>query len=85
MLEPKKPKWRRHHRGRMAGPAKGGYNLSFGVYGLQAMECGWVTARQIEAARIAISRFKMGLARPCALGLKRGGKVGPSSTMMVLT
>ena len=64
MLEPKKPKWRRQQRGRMAGRAKGGDELSFGPYGLQAMECGWVNSRQIEAARIAISRF-----------IKRGGRI----------
>jgi large subunit ribosomal protein L16 len=64
MLMPKKVKHRKHHRGRMTGRAKGGDRLSFGDYGLQAMEPGWVTARQIEAGRIAITRH-----------IKRGGKV----------
>ena len=64
MLMPKKVKFRKHHRGRMCGRAKGGDRLSFGDYGLQVMQPGWVTARQIEAARIAITRH-----------IKRGGKV----------
>lgn len=64
MLMPKKVKHRKHHRGRMRGRAKGGDRLSFGDYGLQAVEPGWVTARQIEAGRVAITRH-----------IKRGGKV----------
>ncbi|NJL70795.1 MAG: 50S ribosomal protein L16 [Candidatus Competibacteraceae bacterium] len=64
MLMPKKVKYRKTHRGRMTGRAKGGDRLAFGDYGLQALECGWMTARQIEAARIAITR-----------AVKRGGKV----------
>jgi large subunit ribosomal protein L16 len=64
MLMPKKVKYRKAQRGRRAGRAKGGDSIAFGDYGLQAMECGWVTARQIEAARIAIAR-----------GVKRGGKI----------
>ena len=64
MLMPKKVKYRKHHRGRMRGRAKGGDVVSFDDYGLQALEPGWVTARQIEAARIAITRR-----------IKRGGKV----------
>jgi large subunit ribosomal protein L16 len=64
MLMPKKVKFRKHHRGRMRGQAKGGATLAFGDYGLQALEPSWVTARQIEAARIAITRH-----------IKRGGKV----------
>ncbi len=64
MLMPKKVKHRKHHRGRMRGRAKGGDTLAFGDYGLQAAEPGWITARQIEAARIAITRH-----------IKRGGKV----------
>ena len=64
MLMPKKVKYRKHHRGRMRGRAKGGDVVSFGDYGLQALEPGWITARQIEAARIAITRH-----------IKRGGKV----------
>ncbi len=64
MLMPKKIKFRKHHRGRMTGRAKGGDRLAFGDYGLQVLEPGWVTARQIEAARIAITRH-----------IKRGGKV----------
>ncbi|HEX4965741.1 MAG TPA: 50S ribosomal protein L16 [Thermoanaerobaculia bacterium] len=64
MLMPKKVKYRKQQRGRRAGTSKGGNYIAFGDYALQAMECGWVTARQIEAARIAISR-----------SVKRGGKV----------
>ncbi len=64
MLMPKKVKFRKQQRGRRAGNAKAGDYVAFGDYGLQALECGWVTARQIEAARIAIARH-----------IKRGGKV----------
>ena len=64
MLMPKKVKHRKHHRGRMTGAAKGGTAVSFGEYGIQALEPGWITARQIEAARIAMTRH-----------VKRGGKV----------
>jgi large subunit ribosomal protein L16 len=64
MLMPKKVKFRKHQRGRRAGRAKGGDFIAFGDYGLQALSAGWVTARQIEAARIAIAR-----------GVKRGGKI----------
>ncbi len=56
MLMPKKVKYRKRQRGRRAGRAKGGDYIAFGDYGLQALEAGWVTARQIEAARIAIAR-----------------------------
>ena len=64
MLMPKKVKFRKQQRGRRTGSAKGGEYIAFGDYGLQALEAGWVTARQIEAARIAIAR-----------SVKRGGKV----------
>jgi large subunit ribosomal protein L16 len=64
MLMPKKVKYRKQQRGRRSGMAKGGSYIAFGDYALQALEPGWVTARQIEAARIAISR-----------SVKRGGKV----------
>jgi large subunit ribosomal protein L16 len=64
MLMPKKVKYRKQQRGRRRGRAKGGDSIAFGDYGLQATEAGWVTARQIEAARIAIAR-----------GVKRGGKI----------
>src|SRR5512140_1256866 len=64
MLMPKKVKFRKQQRGRRAGPAKGGAHIAFGDYGLQALEPGWVTARQIEAGRIAITRH-----------VKRGGKL----------
>ncbi|MBU1185303.1 MAG: 50S ribosomal protein L16 [Acidobacteria bacterium] len=56
MLMPKKVKHRKHHRGRMRGKAYRGSDLNFGEFGLQAMEPAWITARQIEAGRIAISR-----------------------------
>jgi large subunit ribosomal protein L16 len=64
MLMPKKVKYRKAHRGRRAGQAKGGGYIAFGDYGLQALEAGWVTARQIEAGRVAIAR-----------AVKRGGKM----------
>jgi large subunit ribosomal protein L16 len=64
MLMPKKVKFRKQQRGRMTGKAWRGSSISFGEYGLKAMSCGWVTDRQIEAARIAMTRF-----------IKRGGKV----------
>jgi large subunit ribosomal protein L16 len=64
MLMPKKVKYRKQQRGRRTGMAKGGDYVAFGDYGLQALEAGWVTARQIEAARIAIARH-----------VKRGGKI----------
>jgi large subunit ribosomal protein L16 len=56
MLMPKKIKYRKHHRGRMKGKAYRGCEVNFGQYGLQAMEPGWITERQIEAARIAMTR-----------------------------
>jgi len=64
MLMPKKVKYRKQQRGRMTGLAWRGSTLSFGDFGLKAMVCGWVTNRQIEAARIAMTRH-----------IKRGGKV----------
>jgi large subunit ribosomal protein L16 len=64
MLMPRKTKHRKQHRGRMTGVSKGGNELAFGEYGIQALEPGWITARQIEAARIAMTRH-----------IKRGGKV----------
>jgi len=64
MLAPKKIKWRKRQKGRMKGAAKGGDYVAFGDFGLQAQSCGFITARQIEAARIAISRK-----------VKRGGKL----------
>jgi len=64
MLMPRKVKHRKQHRGRTQGLTKGGATLSFGEYGIQALEPGWLTARQIEAARIAMTR-----------AIKRGGKV----------
>ena len=64
MLMPRKVKYRKQQRGRMTGKAWRGSSLSFGEFGLKALECGWVTNRQIEAARIAMTRF-----------IKRGGKV----------
>ena len=64
MLMPRRVKHRKQHRGRMTGAAKGGTAVTHGDYGIQALEPGWVTARQIEAARIAMTRH-----------IKRGGKV----------
>jgi large subunit ribosomal protein L16 len=57
MLQPKRTKFRKVQRGRMKGKAWTGSDVSFGDFGLKAMECGWITDRQIEAGRIAITRF----------------------------
>jgi len=57
MLMPKKVKYRKHHRGRRRGKALRGADLSFGEFGLQALEPCWLTARQLEAGRIAITRY----------------------------
>ncbi|CAM4239667.1 MULTISPECIES: 50S ribosomal protein L16 [Listeria] len=64
MLVPKRVKYRREFRGNMRGRAKGGTEVAFGEFGLQAVEASWITNRQIEAARIAMTRY-----------MKRGGKV----------
>jgi large subunit ribosomal protein L16 len=64
MLMPRKVRHRKQQRGRMRGQATGGTRLAFGEYGIQALEPGWITNRQIEAARIAMTRY-----------IKRGGKV----------
>ena len=64
MLVPKRVKHRREFRGKMRGEAKGGKEVAFGEYGLQAVDSHWITNRQIEAARIAMTRY-----------MKRGGKV----------
>ena len=64
MLMPRKVKHRKQQRGRLGGLAKGGTEVSHGDYGIQALEPGWITARQIEAARIAMTRH-----------IRRGGKV----------
>lgn len=61
---PKKVKHRKHHRGRTTGKAKGATKVSYGDYGIQVLEPGWITARQIEAARVAMTRH-----------VRRGGKV----------
>ena len=64
MLMPKRVKYRKEFRGKMRGKAKGGTTVSYGEFGLQALEPAWITNRQIEAARIAMTRYT-----------KRGGKV----------
>ena len=64
MLQPKKVKHRKMHRGRMTGSPRKGTTVAFGQFGLQDMEPGWITARQIEAMRVAVTR-----------SIKRGGKV----------
>jgi len=64
MLAPKRVKHRKTHKGRMRGKAYRGNRVSFGDYGLQTTECGWITNRQIESARVAMTRH-----------IKRGGKV----------
>ncbi|KPJ50410.1 50S ribosomal protein L16 [candidate division TA06 bacterium DG_26] len=64
MLMPKRVKYRKQQRGRMKGKSKGATKVDFGDYGLQALQPSWITARQIEAARVAISR-----------AMKKGGKI----------
>ena len=64
MLMPKKVKYRKQQKGKMRGKAWRGSSLSFGEYGLKVMECGYITDRQIEASRVAMTRF-----------IKRGGKI----------
>ncbi len=64
MLMPKRTKFRKQHRGRMRGMAMRGNSVSFGEYGLKALEPGWITSRQIEASRVAMTRT-----------VKRGGKL----------
>ena len=64
MLQPKRVKWRKHHRGRRRGVAHGGSQVAFGEFGLQSLDAAWIDGRQIEAARRAITHH-----------VKRGGKV----------
>ena len=64
MLAPKRVKFRKMHKGRMKGSGERGSDVSYGEYGLKAVEPGWITSRQIEAARIAMTRY-----------VKRGGKI----------
>jgi len=64
MLMPKKVKYRKQFKGRMTGAASGGNELNFGDFGLQAVECGWLSSRQIEAGRRAMTRY-----------IKRGGNI----------
>jgi len=64
MLQPKRTKFRKAHKGRVKGVAQRGHSLSFGTFGIKALEPGWITSRQIEAARIAMTR-----------AMKREGKV----------
>ncbi|OGS17238.1 MAG: 50S ribosomal protein L16 [Elusimicrobia bacterium RIFOXYA2_FULL_50_26] len=64
MLMPKRVKYRKAHRGRMKGKAKGGTTIAFGQYALMALEPAWITSQQIEAARVALARY-----------IKKGGKI----------
>lgn len=64
MLEPKRPQWRRVQKGKMKGNAKRGASLAFGSFGLKSLDMAWVSSKQIEAARVALTRF-----------MKREGKV----------
>lgn len=69
MLLPKRVKYRRQHRPKTTGRSKGGNYVTFGEFGLQATTTSWITSRQIESARIAMTRY-----------MKRGGKVGLKSS-----
>ena len=71
MLLPKRVKYRRQHRPKTTGRSKGGNYVTFGEYGLQATTTSWITSRQIESARIAMTRY-----------MKRGGKVGLKSSLI---
>ncbi len=64
MLSPRRTKFRKQHRGKMRGEASRGNTIAFGTFGLQAKECSWITARQIEASRRAMNRY-----------IRRGGKI----------
>jgi len=64
MLMPKRVKYRKAHRGRLKGRSKGATTVDFGQYGLQALEASWITSRQIEASRVALTRY-----------IKKGGKL----------
>ena len=64
MLQPKRTKYRKQHKGRVKGNATRGYTVDFGSFGLKSQDSGWITSRQIESARIAMTRF-----------MKREGKV----------
>lgn len=64
MLLPKKLKHRKHHRGKRAGNATRGFEINFGSFALKSLECGWITSREIEAARRAMTRY-----------IKRGGQI----------
>src|ERR671912_19165 len=83
MLVPKKLKYRKPHRGRMRGQARGGTEVQFGEHGLQALEPSWITNRQIEAARIAMTRKIKRRRNPHGLGpglprgLRGGRQAGP--------
>ena len=66
MLSPKRVKFRKQQRGRMRGVATRGNTIAFGQFALQAQECGWITSRQIEASRRAMTRY-----------VKRGGNLDP--------
>ena len=72
MLAPKKVKHRKQHKGRTKGAAYRGSSLAFGDFGLRALQCGWVTARQIEAGRVALMRH-----------IKRGGKLWTASRRLI--
>ncbi len=73
MLMPKRVKYRKQQRGRIKGYAHKGNKVTYGEYGLQALEPAWITSQQIEAARVAMTRF-----------IKRGGKVKPGRVMFEL-
>ena len=64
MLMPKKMKHRKHHRGRLPGNATRGFEINFGSYAIKSLDCGWISARQLEAARRAMTRY-----------IKRGGQI----------
>ncbi len=72
MLMPKRVKYRRVHRGRMTGKALRGNTITYGQYGLQACEPAWITSNQIEAARIAMTRY-------CSVSVRSGSRFSPTS------
>ena len=81
MLMPKRVKYRRVHRGRMTGKALRGNKVTYGDFGLQAMEPAWITANQIEAARIAMTRYQRSLPKSAWVPVK----VHPNSGLQLLS
>jgi large subunit ribosomal protein L16 len=83
MLSPKKVKYRKQQKGRMRGVARRGCGLNFGEFGLQATDCGSISAKQIEAARIAMTRYKPFTKKPAEVRMGKG-KGAPEGWVAVI-